>query len=514
MAPLASLPGIAPLLACSALLAAWELPARAIGIDGLPPPAQAPARGARRPGDAPEHRPLAPPHGRVPPPAALGGTPHQPHPATQPAAGGVLQSAADGDLSGAQGRADAHHHALARRRRRLEDAGDLPRCQPPGRLPQLSREPRGRGENPVVRRRNGNGSADAARAHRAAGGIAGNPGRLPDRARARAHHHGHERDDRAADRHRKHPVQLSRHGAVRHRLRHDRDHRRARLHARLGIRERARPAGGLGGAGARYRRGDHVTGRATPLADMLVGLVPIALIVGLWELLASPGVGPPSLLPAPGGVVARLVEQLGSPTYLGHAATTLFRLFAGFGIAVVIGVALGMAAMGWRAAEAGVMPLVRVLAPVPKIALYPAFILTLGFENASKIALVVADAAFPILLATYQGASAVEPKLAWAAQAVGVSRWRCLFTVVLPAALPSVLTGCRIALVISCIVVFLAEMITSTDGLGHLLVRAARNFQTVDMFVPLITISLLGLGLNASFNALRRRLLIGFPEEK
>jgi NitT/TauT family transport system permease protein len=257
-----------------------------------------------------------------------------------------------------------------------------------------------------------------------------------------------------------------------------------------------------------------MTYRAVPLTDALVGLVPIALIIGLWQVLASTGVAPPSLLPAPGAVFRRLVEQLASPSYLGHAATTLFRLFAGFAIAVVIGVALGLAAMGLRAVAAGLMPLVRVLAPVPKIALYPAFILTLGFESASKIALVAADATFPILLATYWGASAVEPKLAWVAQAVGVSRLRCLFTVVLPAALPSVLTGCRIALVISCIVVFLAEMITSTDGLGHLLVRAARSFQTVDMFVPLITISLLGLGLNAGFNALRRRLLIGFPEEK
>ena len=62
--------------------------------------------------------------------------------------------------------------------------------------------------------------------------------------------------------------------------------------------------------------------------------------------------------------------------------------------------------------------------------------------------------------------------------------------------MPSILTGCRIGLVISCIVVFLAEMITSTDGLGHLLVTAARTFQAVDMFVPLITISLLGLILN------------------
>jgi len=132
---------------------------------------------------------------------------------------------------------------------------------------------------------------------------------------------------------------------------------------------------------------------------------------------------------------------------------------------------------------------------------------------------VVADAAFPILLATHQGTSAVEPKLAWSARAAGTSPLACLVTVVLPAALPSVLTGCRIALVISCIVVFLAEMITSTDGLGHLLVRASRNFQTVDMFVPLITISLLGLALNAAFNALATSnptepLPIEYPSDK
>ena len=82
----------------------------------------------------------------------------------------------------------------------------------------------------------------------------------------------------------------------------------------------------------------------------------------------------------------------------------------------------------------------------------------------------------------------------WSALAAGTPRTKALLTVVLPAALPSVLTGCRIGLVISCIVVFLAEMITSTDGLGHLLIYAARSFETVDMFVPLITISLLGLG--------------------
>jgi ABC-type nitrate/sulfonate/bicarbonate transport system permease component len=248
--------------------------------------------------------------------------------------------------------------------------------------------------------------------------------------------------------------------------------------------------------------------------ELLVGAIPIVLLLALWQGLTAAGMAPPSLLPPPWSVFARLAQQIADPTFLQHAAITLFRLFAGFALAVVIGVTIGVAAAGSRAAEALVRPVVQVLAPIPKVALYPAFILILGFEHASKVALVVADALFPILLATYQGAKAVEPKLVWSALAAGTPRRKALLTIVLPAALPSVLTGCRIGLVISCIVVFLAEMISSTNGLGHLLVYAARSFHTVDMFVPLITISILGLALNTAFNALRTRLLVGFPEEQ
>ncbi len=247
--------------------------------------------------------------------------------------------------------------------------------------------------------------------------------------------------------------------------------------------------------------------------DLAIGAVPIVLLLALWLALATSGLAPPALLPPPQTVFLRLVQLAGDPQFQAHCAVTLFRLFTGFAIAAVLGIGIGIAAAGSRAVSAAVTPLVRVLAPVPKIALYPALVLTLGFDHSSKIALVAADALFPILLATYQGASAVEPKLIWSARAAGVSQRRCLLTVVLPAALPSIMTGCRIGLIISCIVVFLAEMITSTDGLGHVLVRASRNFQTVDMFVPIIAISLLGLALNAAFNALRARVLIGFPEE-
>ena len=246
--------------------------------------------------------------------------------------------------------------------------------------------------------------------------------------------------------------------------------------------------------------------------DLLLGAIPIALLIGVWQAINSFGYAPATLLPPPGLVFSRLFHQLFDPTFQFQIATTLFRLFTGFAIAVVLGVSLGIAAATHPAINALVRPVVRVLAPLPKVALYPAFLLLLGFDHESKITLVVADALFPILLSTYYGASTVEQKLIWSAMAAGTPPRQILFKVVLPASIPSILTGCRIGLVISCIVVFLAEMITSTNGLGFVLVTAARTFQTVDMFVPLITISLLGLILNGLLQAARSYLLRGFPE--
>jgi ABC-type nitrate/sulfonate/bicarbonate transport system permease component len=230
--------------------------------------------------------------------------------------------------------------------------------------------------------------------------------------------------------------------------------------------------------------------------DVLLGIVPIALLLGLWQAISSFGYAPPSLLPPPGAVFLRLAQQLFTSGFQQEIAATLFRLFTGFLIAVVLGIGIGLAAAVNPAINAVVRPL----------------LLLLGFGHESKITLVAADALFPILLATYYGASMVEQKLIWSAMAAGTPRHQILFKVVLPASVPSILTGCRIGLVISCIVVFLAEMITSTDGLGHLLVTAARTFQAVDMFVPLITISLLGLILNGLLQAVRSYLLRGFPE--
>ncbi len=248
-------------------------------------------------------------------------------------------------------------------------------------------------------------------------------------------------------------------------------------------------------------------------AGAVLPLLPIALLLGGWQAACGLRLVPASLLPAPATIISRLAEDARTADFLVQVLQTLLRIFAGFGIAAVVGVGLGLAAATSRSGGRVLEPLVRVLAPIPKIALYPALMLVLGFDHASKIALIVADAVFPILLATYHGARRVEPKLIWSARSAGTSRQACPFRVVLPAALPSILTGCRISLVIACVVVFLAEMISSSDGLGHLLIRAARSFRTVDMFVPLVVISLLGLALDAALARFSRWLLAGYPDQ-
>lgn len=247
-------------------------------------------------------------------------------------------------------------------------------------------------------------------------------------------------------------------------------------------------------------------------APFLLGILPIAALIGLWAALAAYGTLPRALLPSPLAVFARTLTLLGDPEFQMHIATTLFRLASGFAIGLCVGLSLALLAVLDKRARALLTALVQLLAPIPKIALYPMLMLLVGFGDGSKIALVAAEAAFPIYLAAFQGLRNVETKLIWAARSAGASPLGALFFVSVPAALPTILTGCRVAMIISCIVVFLAEMISSTEGLGYFLIDAARSFRMIDMFAPIILISTLGLLLSAGFNILQRRLLTGYPE--
>jgi ABC-type nitrate/sulfonate/bicarbonate transport system permease component len=97
--------------------------------------------------------------------------------------------------------------------------------------------------------------------------------------------------------------------------------------------------------------------------------------------------------------------------------------------------------------------------------------------------------------------------LIWSARAAGMSQAACAFRIALPAALPSILTGIRVAIVIGCVVVFLSEMVAPEDGLGDVMIRAARSFETVEMFVPLVMISLVGFLLDYAVVRIRNTLV-------
>ena len=232
----------------------------------------------------------------------------------------------------------------------------------------------------------------------------------------------------------------------------------------------------------------------------------VLLLVG-WEVLCRSGAVPPVLLPSVSAVLARTLTALQDPLFLFNVGTTLIRLFSGLSIAVVLGIVCGVGAAQSRIGRAVLEPVVRVFAPIPKIALFPALLLVFGFEHLSRIILVLIDAIFPVLLAAYYGARAVDDKLIWSARAAGTSNAAVVWKIVLPATLPQILTGVRIAVVISCVVVFLSEMIQPGNGLGDLMIRSARSFKTVDMFVPILVISLLGFALDHALALFRRRVL-------
>lgn len=244
----------------------------------------------------------------------------------------------------------------------------------------------------------------------------------------------------------------------------------------------------------------------------LIGAIPILALILIWAWAANAGIAPRALLPSPWDVAKRATEMLADPDFRSNIGVTLFRLVSGFAIGLLAGTALALLAVSGAFIQTVVNAFVRILAPLPKIALYPVMILVLGFGHESKIALVAIEAAFPVYLATWQGMRNVDEKLIWVARAAGASKLHCLLQVMLPAAAPSVLTGARVAMIISCIVVFLSEMMSSTEGLGYVLIDAARNFRTVDMFVPIILISALGLILGALFSFARNKLLVGYPQ--
>lgn len=231
-----------------------------------------------------------------------------------------------------------------------------------------------------------------------------------------------------------------------------------------------------------------------------------------WELFARSGAVTPFQLPTLSSVLVRIWQDAISGDLFINTAMTLYRAIAGFAIAAVLGVALGMAMSRIAFIRWFFDPIVSVGFPMPKVAFLPVIILWLGVYDASKITMIVVDAAFPVITATIVGIQSVDKYLLWSARNLGASNRALLWQIVLPAALPQILTGLQVALPIALIVAIFTEMVMGGYGLGGAMISASRFADSRGVFAGIVEIAVVGYVLVKGMAVLRRRLLMWHQE--
>jgi ABC-type nitrate/sulfonate/bicarbonate transport system permease component len=237
----------------------------------------------------------------------------------------------------------------------------------------------------------------------------------------------------------------------------------------------------------------------------------LALALG-WELLARGGTVTPFMLPALSAVLERIWSDAVSGDLILNTAVTLYRAIVGFLIAGSAGIVLGMAMSRNAAVRWLFDPIISVGFPMPKIAFLPVVMLWLGVYDTSKIAMVVLDAIFPVVTATIIGIQGVDRHLLWSARNMGASERELLWQIMLPAALPQIMTGLQVALPIALIVAIVAEMLMGGYGLGGAMVHASRFADSRGVFAGIVEIAVIGYLLVKAMAIVRRRLLIWHQE--
>jgi NitT/TauT family transport system permease protein len=235
-------------------------------------------------------------------------------------------------------------------------------------------------------------------------------------------------------------------------------------------------------------------------------IVPVALLV-LWQAACSAGLANVHVLPSPIAVALKWWEWLVSGELLRDASASLYRVLAGFVVGTVLALPLGLLMGASRRVHALFDPLLQVLRPIPPIAYIPLAILWFGLGNAPAIFLIVIGAFFPVLMNTISGVRNVDGIYLRAARNLGAPRWTLFLRVILPAATPYILAGMRIGLGTAFIVVIVSEMIAVNDGLGFRILEAREYFWSDKIIAGMLTIGLLGLGLDTVMSLLSDRLL-------
>ena len=186
---------------------------------------------------------------------------------------------------------------------------------------------------------------------------------------------------------------------------------------------------------------------------------------------------------------------------------SLRRMAIGFGVAVALSIPLGLLMGRSRAVASFFNPLLMVIYPVPKAALMPIIMLWLGVGDLAKTLVIFLGVSLPVIYHSFEGAKAVEEKMLWSGAAMGLSAAQRMVRIVLPAALPEILTGCRTGLVLALITMITSEMIARQSGAGNILFNALDMGQYDTVFAMIIIVGAMGIGLDALFERMRARLV-------
>jgi ABC-type nitrate/sulfonate/bicarbonate transport system permease component len=228
------------------------------------------------------------------------------------------------------------------------------------------------------------------------------------------------------------------------------------------------------------------------------------VLLGLWELAPRAGWVREASVPPFSDVAREAAGVLGRPEFAGELATTAWRWAAGVALALALGVPLGVLMARSRLARGIADPLLALGFPVPKAALILLFVLWFGSGEGSRVAIVVAGAVIPIVIAAHHGASGVAPALLWSARSLGS---RSTARVLLPAALPEILSGLRIALAVAIFTALASELLIRGSGVGGYMFTALDNGQTVTVFAVASIVAALGFLVDVAYAAGVRRAL-------
>jgi sulfonate transport system permease protein len=254
---------------------------------------------------------------------------------------------------------------------------------------------------------------------------------------------------------------------------------------------------------ARAERAAAERRQRTQMHNLVIRLVSLASALALWQI-AGASVDP-VLFTTPTKVAVAAWHMVLSGELWTYLWPSLIVLMIGLTLAIIFGTALGLMLARYHILDIGVMVYITFLYSIPSVALVPLIVLWAGYETTAKVIILFIFAFFPMVINTYQGEKAVDPKLLEVGRAFRCSERQLWGNIVLPAALPFIVTGIRLAVGRGMIGMVLADLYTAISGIGYLIVRTASTFQVDKMFVPIVTLGLLGVTLTALLRMAEKR---------